>query len=140
MRFVISFLLCVSLAVGCAAPPRATAPIDWADADERWSILVVTKDADGDDRVTRIWMALESGQGVFRTNGSRWWANLQREPVLRVRHGGVEHVFAVEFVDAAADRVAIDEVFLEKFGGWERMLFPQPRGETHENYGRLVAR
>lgn len=131
-------LLALLVSMGCAKPPVATAPLDWAEADERWSILVVTADPDGSDRVTRIWMALEGGDGVLRTNDSRWWANLERDPKIRVRVAGMDHPFAFVPVTDQAEKVRIDEVFGEKFGLWERMLFPQPRGETHENYGRLI--
>ena len=126
------------LAFACAKPPAAESPIDWDAADVRWSILVVTEDPDGSDRVTRIWTALLDGRGVIRTNESRWWANVRRGSRLRVRHAGEEHAFFVETVDDRAGREAIDEVFLEKYGWWERLLFPQPRGETHANYGRLI--
>ena len=57
---------------------------------------------------------------------------------MRVRHDGADYAFDVEFIDDPAGRVAIDDAFLEKYGGWERMMFPQPRGETHENYGLLT--
>lgn len=129
--------LLLLLALGCAQVPVATGPLDWADADQSWSILVVTNDEDGSERVTRIWMAVLDGEGVLRTNDSRWWANLNRDPKIRVRHADTDHPFAVEIVTALSEKVRIDEVFLEKFGGWERVMFSQPRGETHENYARL---
>ena len=125
------------LLAGCASVPSAEGPIDWAEADERWSILVVTIDPDGDERVTRIWLALVEGEAVFRTNESRWWANLQRSPRLGVRHGGEEHVFGVEFVEERSEREAIDRAFAEKYGWMEALMFPQPPGETHVHYGRL---
>ena len=137
-RFLVCLFLVVPLA--CASTPVSTSPLDWAEADERWSIHVVTVDPDGNDRVTRIWMAVEGGDGVLRTNDSRWWANLQREPKIRVRHGGADYAFAVKLVTEQSEKVRIDEVFLEKFGGWERMMFSQERGETHENYARLMRR
>lgn len=137
-RFLVCILLLAPLA--CASTPVSTSPLDWAEADERWSIHVVTVDPSGNDRVTRIWMAVEGGDGVLRTNDTRWWANLQREPSIRVRHGGADHVFAVKLVTEQSEKIRIDEVFLEKFGGWERMMFPQERGETHENYARLMRR
>ena len=127
------------LACAGGTMPVAPAALDWDAADERWSIHVVTVDEDGTDRVTRIWMAVHEGDGVFRTNDSRWWANLNRDARLRVRTDGLDHPFRVEFVEDGPGRVAIDEVFLEKYGGWEKMMFSQPRGETHENYGRLHA-
>jgi hypothetical protein len=43
-------------------------------------------------------------------------------------------------VTEPSEKIRIDEAFLEKYGGWERMLFPQDRGETHTNYARLDAR
>ena len=137
--------LCVAIGatalLACAIGNTEVAPaaLDWDAADERWTIHVVTVDEDGADRVTRIWMAMHDGDGVFRTNDSRWWANLNRDTRIRIRTNGLDHPFRVEFVDDAPGRVAIDEVFLEKYGGWEKMMFSQPRGETHENYGRLVA-
>jgi hypothetical protein len=137
-RFLVCLFLLVPLA--CASVPISTSPLDWAEADESWSIHVVTVDPDGNDRVTRIWMAVEGGDGVLRTNDSRWWANLKREPKIRVRHGGADHAFAVKLVTEQSEKVRIDEVFLEKFGGWERMMFSQERGETHENYARLMRR
>jgi hypothetical protein len=135
-------LVCLVLLVplACASTPVSTSPLDWAEADERWSIHVVTVDPDGNDRVTRIWMAVEGGDGVLRTNDSRWWANLQREPKIRVRYGGADYTFSVKLVAEQSEKVRIDEVFLEKFGGWERMMFSQERGETHENYARLMRR
>ncbi len=140
LRIRIMLLGLLMLGAACAgnSVPRAEEPIDWADADESWSIHVVTLDPDGDERVTRIWMALLDRQGVFRTNDSRWWANILRTRELRVRHAGSDHLFEVVIVEDLAERARIDEVFLQKYAGWERMMFPQESGETHENYGRLV--
>lgn len=125
------------LLAGCAAVPAAEGPIDWSEANERWSILVVTADPDGDERVTRIWLALVEGEPVFRTNESKWWENLQRSPRLGVRHAGQEHVFTVEFVEERSEREEIDRAFAEKYGWMEALMFPQPPGETHAHYGRL---
>ncbi|MEM7411338.1 MAG: DUF2255 family protein [Myxococcota bacterium] len=134
----LGFGVALLLSLGCASPPLATEPIDWDDADEAWSILVVTTEPDGGDRVTRIWLAMEGEEAVLRTGDSSWWANLQRNPRIRVRHDDIEYPFAFRQVTDADEKVRIDEVFLTKYGGWERMLFPQERGETHENYGRLL--
>ena len=124
--------------LACASVPVATTPLDWTEADEHWSIHVVTTDPDGSDRVTRVWMAMLGGDGVLRTGDSRWWANLQRDPRIRVRTGGADYPFSVEFITQRPDMVRIDEAFLEKYGGWERMMFSQERGETHTNYARLI--
>jgi hypothetical protein len=72
-----------------------------------------------------------------RTGDSRWWANLQRDPTIRIRLSGTDRIFHAEFVTEPSEKIRIDEVFLEKYGGWERVLFPQDRGKTHTRYARL---
>jgi hypothetical protein len=137
-RLVLVGLLLGSVA--CAsAPSGAETPIDWAVAAEHWSLHIVTRDADGDERVTRIWIASVDGEGALRTGDSRWWANLMRDPRCHVRLDGVDYPVTAEFVTDPAGRQTIDRVFLEKYGAWERVMFPQERGETHENYARLAS-
>ncbi len=46
----------------------------------------------------------------------------------------------MKLVTEQSEKVRIDEVFLEKFGDWERMMFSQRCGETHEDYARLIQR
>lgn len=125
--------------LACAGTPipLATDTAPQAALDENWSIHVVTVDADGDDRVTRIWIAFLEGEPVIRTNQSRWWNNLERDPAIRIRLSGRDYLFRSEPVDEAELRRRIDQAFLEKYGGWERMLFPQARGHTHDHYARL---
>jgi hypothetical protein len=137
MKYVVPalFLLMVSCASGPV--PVAERSADATAIDQRWSILVVTADEDGEERVTRIWIAVLGGEPVLRTGNSRWWQNLERDPSLRVRMAGQDSEFQVEFVTEESDRARIDEVFLDKYGGWERVLFPQERGKTHTNYARL---
>ena len=117
--------------------PVASSPLDEAGIDDRWSHLVVTVDPDGDDRVTRIWLALVDGEVALRTGDSRWWANLQRDPQIRIRVSGSDHLYRAEFPTSHAEKVQIDEAFLEKYGGWDRVMFSDERGETHENYAWL---
>lgn len=124
-------------ALACATPTPSDAPIDWRRIDEPWSLHVVTIDEDGDERVTRIWLALVDGRGALRTGDSRWWQNLQRDPALRIRVDGVDHPVVAEFVDDRETRARIDDAFVAKYGWLERLMFPQDRGETHEHYARL---
>lgn len=106
-----------------------------AAIDDRWSIQVVTVDSDGYERVTRIWIAVVAGSAAIRTADSPWWANLQRDS--RIRLSGKDLPFRVEFVTEPEGKIRIDEVFLEKYGWWERIRFSQERGEMHNNYARL---
>jgi len=137
MKRLLPVLVFVMVSCASAPVPLAERPAQAAEIDQRWSIRVVTADGPGEERVTRIWIAELAGELVLRTGNSRWWQNLERDPRLRVRIAGRDTAFRVEFVTAPGERARIDEVFLEKYRGWERVLFPQARGKTHPNYARL---
>ena len=140
MKNVVWIACLLTLSCASGSIPVATGPVDPAKIDEYWSLHVVTVDADGAERVTRIWIGVLDGDPVLRTGDSRWWANLQRDPAIRIRLSGTDHLFRAEFVTEPSEKIRIDEAFLEKYGGWERMLFPQDRGQTHTNYARLDVR
>jgi len=127
-------LACVS---GSAAADND--PIDLQAAAERWSVHIVTRDRDGDERVTRIWIAALNGVSVIRTGDSRWWRNLERDRNCRIQVSGTDTPARVEFVSEREEKARIDDVFLEKYGWQERVFIWGDRGETHENYLRVHA-
>jgi hypothetical protein len=129
-------LLCL-FCLSCAGPQLSADPIDWQGTDEDWSVHIVTLDPDGSERSTRIWLASVGDRGAFRTGDSRWWRNLQRDANCRIRSAGHDYAMRAELVSDPAEKVRIDESFSVKYGWQERLLFSQPRGETHENYGYL---
>jgi hypothetical protein len=126
---IVVFLACASGPI-----PVAQEPIDWNATDDRWSLHIVTLDPDESERVTRIWLALVDGDGTLRTGDSRWWANLKRDPNARIRVLEIDYPLQVEFVTEHEQKARIDDAFVEKYGWIERMMFPQDRGETHDNY------
>ena len=135
--------LALSLGIACASGrvPLSEGPIDWQAVTERWSIHIVTLDPDGDERVTRIWLGLVGGEGTIRTgDDNRWWLNLERNPNCRIRVLGVDYPVRAESIVDHEARARIDDAFAEKYGWFGRMMFPQERGETHENYARLESR
>lgn len=140
MKNLLLAVCLMSLSCASVSRPLASGPPDWEAIDDQWSLQVVTIDPDGDERVTRIWIAVLDGEGLIRTGESRWWSNLQRDPSIRIRLSGTDRAFRAELVTETADKVRIDQAFLEKYGRWERMLFSQERGETHVNYARLLPR
>ena len=131
--------LALAIGLACASGPGiiATGPIDWEAAADRWSLHIVTVDPDGDERVTRIWLAIVDGEGTLRTGDSRWWENLKRDLNCRIRLLGNDYPLRAEFVTDHENMARIDDAFVEKYGWVERMMFRQERGETHENYARL---
>ncbi len=137
MRSFASIVFVAGLACASGPVPVAQEPIDWRAVDDRWSLHIVTVDPDGDERVTRIWVAIVDGEGTLRTGDSRWWQNLERDPNCRIRLLKIEYPVRVEFVMEHEDKARIDDAFVEKYGWLERILFRQERGETHENYAQL---
>ena len=137
MRIFASIVCVAVLACASGRVPVANEPIDWRAADDPWSLHIVTVDPEGDERVTRIWLATVDGQGALRTGDSRWWQNLERDPSCAIRLQGIDYPVRAEFVVEHEEKARIDDAFAEKYGWLERILFPQERGETHENYARL---
>jgi hypothetical protein len=137
MQYVVSILIAAALGCATGTTPLAEGAIDWQAADEHWSFHVVTVDADGDERVTRIWLAIVDGEGTFRTGDSRWWQNLQRDANFKVRLQGTDYPVRAEFVTEHEDKALIDDAFAEKYGWLDSIMFRKERGETHENYARV---
>ncbi len=124
MRFGLGLVFLFAMAgIGCVTPRQhvATGPIDWETVGDRWTIHVVTLDEDGDERRTRLWIAVLDGAGVLRTSESRWSANLRRDPRLGLLVRGVEHRVLAEFVEDERLREQIEEAFRAKYGWQDRL-------------------
>ena len=126
------------LLAGCATHPLASAPIDWVEAN-RWSVHVVTEDADGDLRAARIWIVVLDGAGVIRTQQSRWWKNIERGSFCRIRVDGREYPVAFEELTDLAVRRRADVLFAEKYGWQEAMVISEDRAASADHYMRLTA-
>ena len=139
MKRLAPVVILALLACAGGPVPLAPEPVDWQAAGDRWSVHIVTLDSDDDERVTRIWLVRVDGEGTLRTGDSRWWENLKRDPNARIRLLGIDYAVHAEFVSDHEQKARIDDAFIEKYGWLERMMFPQDRGETHENYARLLS-
>jgi hypothetical protein len=107
-----------------AGPARATAPVDWNAVAGIDTIEVVTVDPDGTPRETTVWLAVHDGQGFIRSSGTRWLANLERNPDLLVRIGADEHPLRAVKVSDSETREAVNAVFREKYGFSDALLGP----------------
>ncbi len=137
MRSLLALAFALALACAGGRIPLGDPPIDWEGIGERWSLHIVTRDPDGDERVTRVWLATLDGVGTLRTGESRWARNLKADPHCRLRVRGVDYATRAEFVTEREQRVRIDLAFREKYGWQERLLFWEEPGETHDHYLRL---
>ena len=105
----------LALALLAAPLARAAAP-DWESLNGLGTVLVVTRDADGAERETKVWLAVLDGTGYVRTGNTRWGDNLVRSPELVLRVDEASWPFRVEFVEDEAERQRITDAFREKYG------------------------
>ncbi len=125
MRFGLGLVFLFAMAgIGCVTPRQhvATGPIDWETVGDRWTVHVVTLDEDGDERRTRLWMAVLDGAGALRTSESRWSANLRRDLHGGLLVRGVEHRVVAELVEDEGMQKSIHEAFREKYGWQDRLV------------------
>jgi hypothetical protein len=81
MRFGLFGVLLVAGACVTGRVAISPGPIDWESVNDRWSVHVLTEDENGDERRTRLWIALLDGEGTLRAGGGRWAVNMKRERI-----------------------------------------------------------
>ena len=95
---------------------------DWAAVADVDTVVVETKDEDGSERETTIWLAVVEGQGFIRTGGTTWGENLVRNPECELEIGDEEYDLRVEFVEDDVLRGQIETTFNEKYGWVDSMM------------------
>ena len=126
-------LLSFSTAVASAAE------LDWETANEHSVIELITVDPDGDVRETKVWMAVFDGRGYVRTNDSRWFQNIERDPDLTLRLDDGDYPIRAEVRTDPALRERVDDVFREKYG-WQVRVMEVFGGDGGDNLLGLSAR
>jgi hypothetical protein len=117
----------------------AAAEIDWEAANEHSVIELVTVDPDGDLRVTKVWLAVQDGHGWVRTNDSRWFGNIGRDPEILLRIDGRDHPIRARVELDPAVRERVDAAFREKYG-WQVKWMEFFGADGGENLLALTAR
>ena len=128
MRASVIALLLASLPLGTLA--EIPAPAD--DLANARTIHVLTTDADGDERKTKIWVAVVNGEAYVRTGDTRWFENLARDsaltvvldkklyPAVAVR---VHEATRIDEVDAAfRAKHPVQDRLVSLFGGGDNIL------------------
>jgi hypothetical protein len=118
------------LAAALLAPGEARS-IDWAVADAERVVQILTRNEDGTKRETKIWLVVVDGQGYIRTGGTRWYANLERDPDVVLRVAGAEHELRAERVTDADLVAKTQAAFRTKYGWSDRLFAPFRFGDTH---------
>jgi hypothetical protein len=122
-RARVASLVCALAPLFLTAPARGDFP-DWQSVADVQVIEVVTRDADGDLRETKVWFVLLDGVPYLRTSGSRWLENLRRDPNLVLRIDGREYEARAEEVPGDAIVEQVDRATAEKYGWQERAIHP----------------
>lgn len=134
-------IACVVLAaVSCASPPApppmAEAAPDWPSVAGERVPSIVTREPDGEERVTKLWLVVVDGQGLIRTGDSRWFGNIERDPKVVFRIGGQAHPLCAELITDASLVKRANAAFREKYGFTDWII--HPFGEPDKNVMRLV--
>jgi hypothetical protein len=95
---------------------------DWEQALDVKVIEVLTRDEDGDQRATKVWFVMLDGAPYLRTNGSKWLANLRRDPNLGLRIDDREYEARAEEIPGDDIVERVDRASVEKYGWQERFI------------------
>jgi hypothetical protein len=104
-----------------AQPSQAGFP-DWASLAEVEVIEVLTRDADGAARETKVWFVLVDDAPYLRTSRSRWLENLRRDPNLRLRINDREYAARAEEIPGGEIVDQVDSASVEKYGWQQRFV------------------
>ena len=95
---------------------------EWNDYAEVDVIEVITQDKDGGERETKVWFVLLGGEPYLRTSGSRWLANLRRDPDFKVRIEGAVYEARAEEIEGEAIVEKVDIASQRKYGFSDRVI------------------
>jgi hypothetical protein len=109
----------LALAVAAAAARAGTDGAPFAEADV---VRIVTRDADGDERDTSVWIVLVDGNLYVRTNASRWLANIRRGSSVALRLDETTRPVSAEEVSDPAAIARVEAAFREKYGTMQRVM------------------
>jgi hypothetical protein len=107
------------LALMLAAP--AAYAMDWAGLADADVVRIVTVDEDGSARTTKIWVVVVDSAPYVRTGATRWFANLERDPLVVVTKGETEYAARALRVTAAERISQVQAAFREKYGFMDRL-------------------
>ena len=108
-----------ALALLLASPAYAG---DWSTFADASVVRIVTRDADGAERDTKVWFVVVGGDAFVRTNDSQWLANIRRGSGVALRLEEAERAVTAEEVGDAAVSAAVEEAFKAKYGFVQRVM------------------
>lgn len=95
-------------------PPAHQGPV-WSVLNREEIPSIVTLDADGERRLTQVWIAVVANQAYLRTADSVWYENLVRNPRLDLRIAGLRYRCSTRFEQAQERVSAVHQAFRKKY-------------------------
>lgn len=115
-RLIVSLIALVTASTAWCEYP------DWNDYVNVDVIEVITRDEAGGERETKVWFVLLGGEPYLRTSGSRWLANLRRDPDFKIRIDGTVYEAQAEEIEGEAIVEKIDIASQRKYGFSDRVI------------------
>jgi hypothetical protein len=113
-------LLVAMLAAG--ATLAALAAFGGEAAETERVVEILTDDADGERRETKVWCVALDGAVFVRTNDSRWLANIRRGSKIALRVAGEESAVVAEEVTDEGLRQQVEALYKLKYGTLQRVM------------------
>ena len=115
------FTLALAAGASSARADAARAP-DWGALADVDVPELVTRDADGAERVTKLWIVVVDGQGFVRTGATRWAGNIARDPEVELRALGEAYPLRAVAVADVPLRERVNAAYRVKYGFEDRLL------------------
>jgi hypothetical protein len=122
-----------ALAVSGAAEAQ-----DWSTIGATEVVVVVTRNPDGSDRETKVWIVVVDDRAYIRTAATRWYGNVERDPDILLRVGEDELPLRAALVTDAPLAERVEDAFRKKYGSKDAFMEIFRFGEAHVM--RLVPR
>jgi hypothetical protein len=135
---LVSCAVLVGVACASVVPPAADTAVDWTAVAEERVPVIVTRDPDGGERVTKLWLVVVDGQGLIRTGNTRWFRNIERDPEVVFRVGGYAYLLRAELVTDESLEERTHAAFRAKYRCQDWAI--HPFGEPDGNVMRLAPR
>ncbi len=106
---------CLVIPLALAAPALA---VHWEDMAGVDTVTITTTNADGTPRETTIWLLVVDRTPYVRTGSTRWGANVERNPDVKLRVGERDFYLRATSVTDPSLLAEIRTGFRNKYG-WE---------------------
>jgi hypothetical protein len=111
---------------------------DWGAIGATDVVVVVTRDQDGSDRETKVWIVVVDDRAYIRTAATRWYGNVERDPDIVLRVGEDQFPLRTVLLSDAPLVEHVEAAFRKKYGSWDAFMEIFRFGEAHVM--RLVPR